>query len=293
MFIVFTKRLLFLILIIIILIAACIFHIGSIPASVAVKNNEDTVYVPIIMYHEIKTFKLGKDVISPAEFESDLKYLKENNYNTITLTELIDYVNEDGALPENPIILTFDDGYLSTYKYAFPLIKEYDMKIVFSIIGKNTDDFTQIPDDNIDYSHVTWDQVNEMIQSGKVEIQNHTYNLHYDSAGPRYGVLPNSSESSDEYEQALKEDIYKLQMEIIAHTGRLPNTFTYPYGKLNDSSETVIKGLKFQASLSCDYGINIITKDPECLYKLKRVIRSHGDTMENVLNKAYKTVKTK
>jgi peptidoglycan/xylan/chitin deacetylase (PgdA/CDA1 family) len=131
-----------------------------------------------MMYHEVKTYKTGKDVITPYEFESDLKYLQSNNYNTITMAQLIDYVDNGTELPENPIILSFDDGYLNNYVYAYPLVKKYDMKMVLSIIGKSTDDFTRIPDDDLDYSHVTWMQINEMTDSGCVEIQNHSYNLH-------------------------------------------------------------------------------------------------------------------
>lgn len=250
-------------------------------------EGDNPIYLPIIMYHEIKTFKLGKDVISPYEFESDLKYLQANNYNTITLTQLIEYVYSDGTLPVNPIILTFDDGYLNNYKYALPLIKKYNMKIVLSIIGKNTDDFTRIPDNNIDYSHLTWDQLNEMIASGLVEVQNHTYNLHNYGKG-RKGCLQCSNESFEEYEQVLIKDIGKLQSEIFSYTGNLPNTFTYPFGKSSENTEIVIRKLGFQATLSCDYGINLITKDPETLFGLKRICRSHGDTMENIIIKAQK-----
>ena len=67
------------------------------------------IYVPIIMYHNVKSTQLGKDTITQSEFESDLKYLSENNYNTITMTQLINYVYSDEELPPNPIILTFDD----------------------------------------------------------------------------------------------------------------------------------------------------------------------------------------
>lgn len=256
----------------------------------SITQEDGSVYIPIIMYHEIKYNKLGKDVISPYEFESDLKYLNQNNYTTVTMTELIDYVNNGAALPENPIILSFDDGYLSTYKYAYPLLKQYNMKIVFSIIGKNTDDFTRIPDDNIDYSHVTWDQLKEMMDSGYVEVQNHTYNLHSTCNG-RTGCNQKWNESFSDYEQVLSDDINILQEELLNITGRTPNTFTYPYGLSNENTVTIIKKLGFQASLSCDYGINKITDDPECLYNLKRICRSHGDTIKKVIKDVLKTIR--
>ncbi len=136
------------------------------------------IYVPIIMYHNVKSTQLGKDTITQSEFESDLKYLSENNYNTITMTQLINYVYSDEELPPNPIILTFDDGLLNTYLNVFPLLKKYNMKIVLSIIGLSSEKFSNTVDININYSHVTWDQIKEMDESGLVEIQNHSYDMH-------------------------------------------------------------------------------------------------------------------
>jgi peptidoglycan/xylan/chitin deacetylase (PgdA/CDA1 family) len=250
----------------------------------------DSVVVPILMYHEVKRHNVGKDVITPYEIESDLKYLKENQYTTISIQDLIDFVNKKKELPAKPIILSFDDGYLNNYVYVYPLLKKYDKKIVLSIIGKNTDDFTRIPDDSLDYSHVTWDQINEMMKSGLVEIQNHTYNMHHITRR-RYGCRRNQGESLEHYNQALTEDITKLQQEIIQMTGYTPNTFTYPYGRVSEESCSIIKRLGFKASLTCDYGVNIITRDPERLYGLKRICRSHGISAKKSIQEGMKTLK--
>jgi len=261
------------------------------PALAALENRPPgTVCVPVIMYHEVKYEKLGKDVISPYEFESDLKYLKENHYTTITMKDLIDYVYYDGSLPENPIVLSFDDGYLNNYKYVLPLLKKYDMNIVFSIIGKNTDDFTRIPDSNLDYSHVTWDQLNEMISSGHVEVQNHSYDLHYTSK-KRFGCKQMRGESFEHYEQVLMEDLGKFQEQITFMTGWTPTTFAYPYGGYNENTNIILKELGFKATLSCDYGVNLIAHDPESLYGLKRICRAHGEGIEKVLTEGMKTLK--
>jgi len=211
-------------------------------AEEAEASSGDPVYLPIMMYHEVKAFKAGKDVILPWEFESDLKYLSENNYTTITMNDLIDYVYNDAPLPEKPIILSFDDGYLNNYVYVLPLLKQYNMKIVLSIIGKNTDDFTNIPDDNLDYSHVTWDQLNEMLDSGCVEVQNHTYNLHKYTKS-RIGCMQRSNESDADYEKILTEDIGMLQEKITSMTGYTPTTFAYPYGAFCKNTEVVLKKL--------------------------------------------------
>lgn len=250
----------------------------------------DGIAVPIIMYHEVKPYKTGKDVITPSEIESDLQFLKQNGYTTVTMTDLIDYTLGRKQLPAKPIVLSFDDGYLNNYIYVFPLLKKYDIKIVFSVIGKNTDDFTRIPDDNLDYSHVTWAQLEEMQKSGFVEIQNHTYDMHTVGRG-RYGCRINKGESAAHYEQALIKDIDHLQQQIRAVTGTTPNTFVYPYGKTSRESLPVIKKMGFKASLTCDYGVNILAKDPQSLFGLKRICRSHGVPIKKALEQAMKTLR--
>lgn len=251
---------------------------------------QSIIYLPILMYHEVKPFKNGKDVITPFEIESDLKYLKENDYSTITMTDLIEYMHYGTELPQNPIILSFDDGYLNNYVYVIPLLKKYEMKIVMSIIGKNSDDFTRIPDDNVDYSHVTWTQINEMKDSGFVEIQNHTYNLHA-IGKKRFGCSKNKGEALEHYEKVLIDDVGKLQWEITNNIGFTPNTFVYPYGKVSKESISVIKRLGFQATLTCDYGINILSKDMESLFGLKRICRPHGVSAQKALKDVMKTIR--
>lgn len=256
----------------------------------AVGENPENVYLPIIMYHDIKKNSAGKDIINPGEFESDLKYLKENNYTTITMKDVIDYVYDGKALPENPIMITFDDGYLTTYRYGYPLLQKYQMKIVLSIIGKSTDDFTRVGDDHLEYAHLTWPLLDEMLQSGLIEIQNHTYNLHSTRAG-RVGCKQKRNESAEEYEAVLSEDVMKLQQEIVEMTGNAPTTFTIPYGEYNDNTIDIIKKLGFKAALTCDYGINKLTNDKETLFRLKRICRSHNYPIGELLKDVKKTIR--
>jgi peptidoglycan/xylan/chitin deacetylase (PgdA/CDA1 family) len=207
------------------------------------------------------------------------------------MSDLINYVYEDLELPENPIILSFDDGYLTTYRYVYPLLKKYDMKIVLSIVGKSTDDFSKVVDENLDYAHLTWDQLNEMKQSGYVEIQNHTYNLHKVNNG-RYGCYQKKNESLSDYEAVISEDVGTLQAKIKEVTGYEPNTFTYPYGKYNDNTESIIKKLGFKATLSCTYGVNVITvNNTDALFGLKRICRSHNQSIQKLIKGGMETLK--
>jgi hypothetical protein len=70
----------------------------------------------------------------------------------------------------------------------------------------------------------------------------------------------------------------------------MPTAFTYPFGRISDESIPIIKKLGFKASLTCDYGINIITKDPEKLYGLKRIARYHNISLKKTLAEGFKTL---
>ncbi len=253
-------------------------------------SGEKGVNVPIIMYHSVlkNQKKLGKFVISPTQFEEDLKYLKENGYETVFMSQLIDYVYNKTPLPEKPVVLTFDDGYYNNFLYIFPLLQKYNCKAVISIVGAYTDLYTQTPDENADYSHLSWDNVNELMDSGLVEFQNHSYNMHSTDKG-RNGTKKKLSESADDYEKALTDDLTLLQNEFVEHTGYTPRVFTYPFGSVSNASFDIIKKLGFKASLSCENKTNYIKQgDKECLYMLNRFIRTSNKSLNSILKNAEK-----
>lgn len=260
-------------------------------STVSTIEQNQNICLPIIMYHQVKNTNLGKDIISTSEFESDLKYLSEHNYTTITMTQLIDFVYKGEPLPENPIVLSFDDGYLSTYENVFPLLKKYNMKIVLSIIGKSTDDFSLVSNQDVEYGHLTWEHIYEMTESNLVEIQNHSYNLHRISTS-RYGSSQMPSESFSQYENILSEDICLLQDKITAVTNITPNTYAYPYGKYNNNTNVILEKLGFKASLSVTYGVNLISREnPKNLFGLKRICRAHNQSIEKVIKEGMETLK--
>lgn len=278
------------ILIIIVLLLLFIYDANGIIENLQVSNNSTPkIYLPIIMYHHVKNTQLGKDAISQSEFESDLRFLSENNYNTITISQLIDYVYDDKQLPPKPIILSFDDGLLSTYVNVYPLLKKYDMQIVLSIVGKSTEIFSNTVDINMDYSHITWNQLKEMAQSGLVEIQNHSYDMHSIN-NKRYGCSQMKNEEVKDYENYITEDVTIFNEKIKFATNSIPNTFTYPYGKYNENTETILKKLGFKATISCKFGVNLISKNKDCLYELKRICRSHNQSIEKMIKEGMKTI---
>lgn len=247
------------------------------------ENAPDFVKVPIVMYHHIcKDEKLlGKYVISPSELESDLLWIKEHGYTPIFVSDLLLYAEGGAPLPEKPIILTFDDGYESVFVYVHPLLKEYEMKAVVSVIGVYSELYSNTKTKHINYSHLTWDQIKEMDESGLWEIGNHSYDKH-NLKKERRGIRILPGESDAQYKEAISDDVIRLQTKLFDLTGRFPTLFTYPFGYISRQSDDVLRDLGFKATLACGEGINKITGGEEELYRLKRYNRPH-----NINNNAF------
>ena len=183
---------------------------------------EDRIDLPIIMYHGLlkEEKRQGQFIISPNLFEQDLRYLQENGYTTVVIADLIAYVQDGKPLPEKPVMLTFDDGYYNNYLYAFPLLKQYNCKMVLSPIGRYTDEYTQNKDTHANYAHCSWDAVREMMASGLVEFQNHSYNLHSIDSG-RKGAKKKAVESLVDYRTLLVEDVMKMQTKTVLNIAKI------------------------------------------------------------------------
>lgn len=246
----------------------------------------DSIDLPVIMYHMVVKNPKSKNqfIISESTFEQDLQYIQNNGYTTILVKDLIDYVENKKELPPKPILLTFDDGAYNNYLYAFPLAKKYNAKFVFSPIAFEAEKYSKIQDENPNYSHANWNEIREMSESGLVEIQNHTYNMH-SSKFPRIGCTKKAGESDESYKKTLSEDIAKSQSLIENATGKKPTAFFYPFGACSKCSDDIIKSLGFKATFLCESRVNKISHDPKCLSKLGRFLRPPNMPSEKFFSK--------
>ncbi len=231
-----------------------ILLIISICLSQTVVFAESNLKIPIIMYHNINdnysiedsTVEMAKD-----EFYDQLRAIKNEGYTTITFDEYISYALGETKLPEKPIILTFDDGYLNNYTVAYPILKEMGMKATIFIITERMG-----MQNGVKYPHFTWDQAKEMEGSGVIDIESHT-NYHNE--------LDKISYSS------LAFELRKSKFLIDKHLNKNTKVLAYPYGFYNDDVIKMAKASGYKACVrieSVNPGVN--TKD-QCLYELKRI----------------------
>ena len=234
---------------------------------------EEPIRLPVIMYHSIYTDTPTEYTVSPRQVESDLQWLKSNGYNTVTAEQVIAYTQNRGNLPENPVMITLDDGFYNNLSVLVPLLEKYDMTAVVSVVGSYIDNDAIKDPHNPKYSYLTWEDIEKLVKSDRIEIGNHTYNMHslYDG---RIGCSRNNDESEEEYRKAISEDFQRLQREIRENIGFYPVVFTYPFGSVSRESLPVIRDSGFLMTLTCREQENYITRDPQCLYGIGRYNRS-------------------
>jgi len=119
--------------------------------------------VPILMYHEVNDLCANSLYLSVKDFTSHLDSFERAGITPITLRQLYEHWEGKALLPEKPIVLTFDDGYVSMYTTVYPMLKERGWSGTFfcitSTLGK--------------HGHLTKEMIAEMAANG-MEIGSHT-----------------------------------------------------------------------------------------------------------------------
>jgi peptidoglycan/xylan/chitin deacetylase (PgdA/CDA1 family) len=188
--------------------------------------------VVVLTYHHLEPASTGKhltnsSVLPVEEFAWQMEYLHANNYYTMTMDEMSDFLAGRFTPPRRAVLLTFDDGYESNYTCAFPLLARYGFRSTIFLIGKNPGDeyggtVSTVMEGSVPNRHLTTYQMKTMLRTGLMEFGCHTYDNHrYIDGKPALTVLGT---------EEIKGDLSRFD-KIVVMVG-IPVTFTiaYPYG---------------------------------------------------------------
>jgi peptidoglycan/xylan/chitin deacetylase (PgdA/CDA1 family) len=98
--------------------------------------------VPILEYHAIQPpvpGQLAQLFVPQADFQRQMQWLKDQGYEAVTLDQVEAAWYRQGELPPKPIVVSFDDGYLSQYVAAFPALEHFHWPGVLNLVAKNSD----------------------------------------------------------------------------------------------------------------------------------------------------------
>lgn len=231
--------------------------------------------IPILMYHHVvgDREEVNKITITKERFEEDLKYLREKGYTALLFNELIECRKGERKFPSKPIIITFDDGLADNYIHAYPLLKDYNIKATIFVIGSRMgiENYNQ----DTRYSYFSWGQAREMAESGWIEIQPHSYDLHHykENSQHGHGALAMENESKTQHYDRFLKDTHQVVTLIKEELGLDSYVYAYPYGEYTSTNEKVLKDLGFKVTLTTHSVYINLSKD---LYHLKRInVPSH------------------
>ena len=172
--------------------------------------------VPILCYHRIGG-GINRMSVSTQAFDAQLEYLARNGYRVVRLSDIADFVAGKKQLPKKAVVITFDDGHVSAYHQAFPLLKKYGFPATFFLY---TDFLTA-------KEALGWSHIKEMAGSGLADFQSHS-KTHANL------VVRLPEETDEQYRKRLDTEIRVPRELIERNIATKVTEYAYPYGDANE-----------------------------------------------------------
>jgi peptidoglycan/xylan/chitin deacetylase (PgdA/CDA1 family) len=183
----------------------------------------------ILQYHHVSTATPPVTSISAADLRVHLQYLKDEGFSVLRLEDAVTALQAGEKLPDRSAVITFDDGYLSVYEAAFPLLQEFGYPFtVFVTSGLVTSNGKL---------YASWEQLREMGERGAT-LANHTVTHPY---------LVNRTEGQSEAEWLawVRSEIEDAEAQILAETGQSHKLLAYPYGEYDNAIQQLVRELGY------------------------------------------------
>lgn len=220
------------------LAAAAVFFIAVIGVVVSLFQSTKG-GIPVLNYHQINDTEKNALTVNTEQFEAQMKYLSENGYTAITPADMLDAWENGTQLPEKPVIITFDDGYLDNYNHAFPVLEKYQLKATIFLISDYVNTYP---------NYLTWSAVQDMQQSGLIDFESHTLSHEELTKAP----------DLDEAKHQLTGSKQAIEWNL----GKPVNFIAYPCGEYNEEIEQATKDAGYRAAFTVNYGLAEPGEDP-------------------------------
>ena len=204
--------------------------------------------VPILMYHSINPAASPNNMLAirADTFDKQMRFLKANRYNVISLQALVDLIKNKKKIPPKTICITSDDGYKDNYTYALPVLKKYNLPATMFII---IDEVGRAQGDRLN-----WDEIKEMQDSGLITFGSHTL-------GPEPLVNFKS-------EPQIKRQIFDSKKILEEKLGRKVAFFSYPEGLFDAKIKQLVVDAGYSGAVATNPGRDYADDD---IFLLKRL----------------------
>jgi peptidoglycan/xylan/chitin deacetylase (PgdA/CDA1 family) len=214
--------------------------------------------VPILMYHSISEHaspKYKPFAVSPALFAGHMAYLHQHAYTPITVTQFIDArVKGSAALPERPVILTFDDGFADFFTGAFPMLLRYGFPATLYVTTAFLNGTSRWlrREGEATRPMLTWNQLTEISAAG-IECGGHSH------CHPQLDTLPLS---------VTREEIMQCKRLLEQHLALEVCSFAYPFGYYTTAIKQLVREAGYTSACAVKYEMSSETTDSFALARL-------------------------
>ncbi|VAW85237.1 Biofilm PGA synthesis deacetylase PgaB (EC 3.-) [hydrothermal vent metagenome] len=234
--------------------------------------------------------------INSSELASQFAWMREHGYKPVSIDQIITAREGGKPLPAKAILLTFDDGYRSVYTRVYPLLKLFNYPAVIALVGQWMDvpagEMVSYGDDLLPRKQfLEWSHVNEMVDSGLVEVASHSYDLHHGvQSNPqgnsqaaaitlRYDEASDTYENEAQFKQRLSQDLKRSVAQIKRHTGKAPRTLIWPYGAYNQQTIEIAASAGMPYTMNLDSGISHVTE----LANIRRILMPSDASLSSLV----------
>jgi peptidoglycan/xylan/chitin deacetylase (PgdA/CDA1 family) len=212
--------------------------------------NEPT--VPVLVYHQISTpehpLAVKNDVIERAQFSKQMEYLHARGYQTISTSQLVDFMLYGSPVPEKAVVLHFDDGWKSVFA-ALPILEQYGFKATFWIIGEK----------GIGGDYLDWSDIVALSHNPSYEVYSHAMTHPWAPESNLVtwteGGIPGKGIADVDWE--LRESKRVLEDRL----GRPVPYLAWPIGAYNDALIAAATRAGYSALFTTDWGRNGVNGD--------------------------------
>jgi peptidoglycan/xylan/chitin deacetylase (PgdA/CDA1 family) len=194
--------------------------------------------VTVLIYHRFGDNRYPTTNVGVQLFREQMRFLKENNYQVISLDSLVHFLQQGKGIPEKTVVITIDDGYKSVYENAWPVLKEFNYPFTVFLYVKATD--------NRHSDYMSWEQVREMKAAG-VDFQNHGFSHEHMAFVP-------SGMNTQAYRAWIRADLEISTRVFTENLEERPRFFAVPYGEYNRIVLDEIRSFGYEAILLQDPG---------------------------------------
>ncbi|MBE0506444.1 MAG: polysaccharide deacetylase family protein [Marinospirillum sp.] len=189
----------------------------------------DRFHAAILMYHHVSTRTPPSTSTSPANFVAHLDMLERDGFQVWPLDRVVQHLQRRRPMPDKIAVITFDDGYISVYEEALPILKARELPFTIFVNAQPIEEKRPL--------HMSWAQLRAAKDAGAI-IANHTLSH-------THMVRKLDDESQQDWQTRMTREIEENQQLIEKNLGATPKYLAYPYGEYTPELQELVRRLGY------------------------------------------------